>query len=71
MYNRQTSYCYTRFRVGMLLRYIKLFAILGLLIGLVVVAVGCASAPKALETEADFIGFITEIHPIGRGDTLG
>jgi len=55
----------------MLLRYIKLFAILGLLIGLVVVAVDCASAPKALETEADFIGFITEIHPIGRGDTLG
>jgi len=28
-------------------------------------------APKALETEADFTGFVTEIHPIGKGATLG
>ncbi len=55
----------------MLLRYIKLFAVPGLLMGLMVVAADCASAPKALETEADFTGFITEIHPIGKGGTLG
>jgi len=55
----------------MLLRYIRLLAVLGLLMGLMVVAVDCASAPKALETEADFTGFITEINPVGKGGTLG
>lgn len=35
------------------------------------VAVGCTSAPEALETEPDFTGFITEIHPIGEKGTLG
>ena len=39
--------------------------------GLMVVAVDCASAPKALETEADFTGFVTEIHPIGERGILG
>jgi len=38
---------------------------------LMVVAVDCTSAPKPLETEADFIGFITEIHPVGKEGTLG
>ncbi|GAH95083.1 unnamed protein product, partial [marine sediment metagenome] len=33
--------------------------------------IGCTSMPEALETEPDFTGFITEVHPIGRGDTLG
>ena len=28
-------------------------------------------APKPLQTEADFTGFVTEIHPVGKGDTLG
>ena len=28
-------------------------------------------APKPLQTEADFTGFITEIHPIGKEDTIG
>ena len=55
----------------MLLRYIRLLAVLGLLMGLMVVAVDCASAPKALETEADFTGFVTEIHPIGERGILG
>ena len=53
------------------MKYIRLFGLLGLLIGLVVVAVDCASPPKALETEADFTGFITEIHLIGEKGTLG
>jgi len=53
------------------MKYIRLFALLGLLIGLMVVAADCASAPKALQTESDFTGFITEIHPIGKGGTLG
>ena len=28
-------------------------------------------APKTLQTEADFTGLITEIHPVGKEDTLG
>ncbi len=28
-------------------------------------------APKPLQTEADFTGFITEIHPVGKEGTLG
>jgi len=39
--------------------------------GLVVVAVDCTSSPKPLDTEADFTGWVTEIHPIGEKDTLG
>jgi len=31
--------------------------------GLMVVTVSCASDSKPIETEADFTGFITEIHP--------
>lgn len=46
------------------MKYIRLFGLVGLLIGLVVVSVDCTSATKPIETEADFIGFITEIHPI-------
>ena len=53
------------------MKYIRLFGLLGLLTVLVVVAVDCSSTAKPLETEADFTGFITEVHPIGRGDTLG
>jgi len=33
--------------------------------------VDCASSPEALETEADFIGWVTEIRTIGGKDTLG
>jgi len=33
--------------------------------------VGCPAPPEALETEPDFTGFITEIHPIGEKGTLG
>jgi len=29
------------------------------------------SEEKALQTEADFTGFITEIHPVGKEDTIG
>jgi len=39
--------------------------------GLMVVTVDCTSAPEALETEADFTGFITEIHPIEKKGILG
>jgi len=39
--------------------------------GLMVVAVDCTSSPKALDTEADFTGWVTEIHPIGENGTLG
>lgn len=53
------------------MKYIRLFALLGLLIGLMVVAADCASAPKALQTESDFTGWVIEIHPIGKGGTLG
>ena len=53
------------------MKYIRLFGLLGLLIVLMAVTVDCSSTAKPLETEADFTGFITEIHPIGKGDTLG
>ena len=52
-------------------KYMRLFGSLGLLIVLVVVAVGCTSVPKVLETEPDFTGFITAVHPIGVEDTFG
>ncbi len=53
------------------MKYIRLIVLLGLLMVLMAIAVNCASAPEALETEADFTGFITEIHPIGERGTLG
>lgn len=53
------------------MKYIRLFGLLGLLMGLMVAAVDCTSTPKILETEADFTGFVLEIQPIGKGDTLG
>jgi len=46
------------------MKYIRLFGLVGILIGLMVVSVDCTSATKPIETEADFIGFITEIHPM-------
>ena len=45
------------------MNYIRLFGLVGLLIGLVVVSINCAPATKPIETEPNFIGFITEIHP--------
>ena len=53
------------------MKYIRLSVLLGLLMGLMVVAVDCTSPPKALDTEADFTGWVTEIHPIGEKGTLG
>ena len=53
------------------MKYIRLFGLLALLMGLMVVAVDCTSSPKALDTEADFTGWVTEIHPIGENGTLG
>jgi hypothetical protein len=49
------------------MKYIRLVGLVGLLIGLMVVSVDCAPATKPIETEADFIGFITEIHPSQEG----
>ena len=46
------------------MKYIRLFGLVGLLIGLMVLSVDCTSATKPIETEADFTGFITEIHPM-------
>ena len=42
----------------------------GLLLVFVAAFLGCASTAKPVETEANFIGFITEIHPNGK-DVLG
>lgn len=52
------------------MKHIGLLSI-GLLIVLLAVSPGCAPAAKPLETEADFLGFITEIHPDRKGDILG
>jgi hypothetical protein len=35
------------------------------------VSPGCASTAEPMETEADLIGFITEIRPNGEGDIVG
>lgn len=53
------------------MNYIRLFGLVILLIGLMVVSVGCASTTKPIETGEDFIGFITEIHPNGERGILG
>jgi len=45
------------------MNYIKLFGLMGLLIVLALVSINCAPATKPIETEPNFIGFITEIHP--------
>jgi hypothetical protein len=54
-----------------LVKHIRLFALVGLLVALMVVSPGCASTAKPMETEADLIGFITGIRPNGEGDILG
>jgi hypothetical protein len=42
-----------------------------LLLILVVLSLGCASVPESLDREADFIGFITGIHPNGARGIVG
>lgn len=42
-----------------------------LIIGLTVVALSCTLSSKPIETEADFIGFITEIQPVQDRDVTG
>ena len=37
----------------------------------VLLPAGCASSPEALETEADFTGWVMEIQPVGNGEVLG
>lgn len=53
------------------MKSIRLFGLLGLLFGLVAVSASCASAIHPIETEADFLGFITEINPDGGSEVLG
>jgi hypothetical protein len=53
------------------IKYTRLFALVGLLIVLTGVSLGCASTTKPMGTEADLIGFITEIHPNGERGILG
>jgi hypothetical protein len=54
-----------------LVKRIRLFVSVGLLVALMVVSPGCASTAEPMETEADLIGFITETRPNGEGDILG
>jgi hypothetical protein len=54
-----------------LVKHIRLFVLVGLLVALMAVSPGCASTAKPMETEADLIGFITETRPNGEGDILG
>jgi hypothetical protein len=56
-----------RARLGLL----RLFMLAGLLMLLMLLSLGCASVRKPLEREADFIGFITEIHPNGQRGVTG
>jgi len=50
---------------------IRRFVSAGLLLVFTAAFLGCASTAKPIETEADFIGFITGIHPNGERDILG
>jgi hypothetical protein len=54
-----------------LVKHIGLTVLAGLLGLLMTVSPGCASTAKPMETEADLIGFITEIRPNGERDVLG
>ena len=54
-----------------LVKHIRLFVLVGLLVALMVVSPGCASTATPMETEADLVGFITETRPTGEGDILG
>ena len=54
-----------------LVKHIRLFVLVGLLVALMAVSPGCASTAKPMETEADLVGFITETRPNGEGDILG
>jgi hypothetical protein len=52
-------------------KHIRLFVSVGLLVALMAFFPGCAATAKPIETEADLIGFITEIRPNGGRDILG
>jgi hypothetical protein len=54
-----------------LVKHIRLFVLVGLLVALMMVSPGCASTAEPMETEADLIGFITETRPNGEGDIVG
>jgi hypothetical protein len=43
------------------MKHIRRLGYLGLLAGLITLAVGCAPSRKVLDTEADFTGHVTEI----------
>jgi len=47
----------------MIKRLLKFLVISGLVLILLAAIPGCSSSAQPLETEADFTGFITEIHP--------
>lgn len=52
----------------------RLVGILGLVIGLMALTAGCSTSSKGsdiINSEADFVGFITGIQPDGNGDVLG
>jgi len=53
------------------MKHIRLFVLVGLLVVVTAVSPGCAPTAKPLETEADFLGFITGIHPDRKGSILG
>jgi hypothetical protein len=53
------------------MKQIRLSVLVGLLIVLMAVSLDCASTTKPIETEADLIGFITEIQLNGERDILG
>ena len=45
------------------MRYLRLFGLVGLLLGLMLVSTNCAPPTQPITTEADFTGFITGIQP--------
>jgi hypothetical protein len=49
----------------------RLLVLVGWLAVLMTVCLSCVSTAKPMETEADFIGFITEVRPNGESGVLG
>ena len=55
----------------MVYRFFKLFALMYLVVSFALVTTSCTSTVEPLETEEDFLGFITEISPLKAKDLVG
>ena len=52
------------------MKHIKLWRIIGLLLALMIVTLGCTSSPNVPENKPDFTGLITAVNPNRENGTL-